>query len=232
MGRRCEGPSVAAPSLLMVQTLTGQQRIARCLPTAGSPGLGQPLPRLPLRPGRARCTHPRKSHLYAAIPGLAPARPPSPPPGTVRALAIITQSTEGRQLIELKPHRARLVRVGDRRATVIPEWPSGGSFLFAAEHGIFFCPPCPSRFRPRHGAAHDKKMLARRLTLRAVRVRQLRRLAPVDERRRPAVLRRDQRGAPRRRHGATQPGPRRRTPPPRPPRQSPRTRPGRVRYCG
>ena len=92
----------------MVQTLTGQQRIARCLPTAGSPGLGQPLPS-PWRPGRARCTHPRKSHLYAAIPGPLPSRPREPSlPGQCER-SDHRESTDTRQLIEVKPYRARLV---------------------------------------------------------------------------------------------------------------------------
>lgn len=117
----------------MVQTLTGQQRIARCLPTAGSPGLGQPLPS-PWRPGRARCTHPRKSHLYAAIPGLLPSRPREPSlPGQCER-SDHRESTDTRQLIEVKPYRARLVL---RWVTTL-ESRVALSFLFAIF--AFFCP--------------------------------------------------------------------------------------------
>ena len=118
----------------MVQTLTGQQRIARCLPTAGSPGLGQPLPS-PWRPGRARCTHPRKSHLYAAIPGLLPSRPREPSlPGQCER-SDHRESTDTRQLIEVKPYRARLVL---RWVTTL-ESRVALSFLFAI-FAIFFAP--------------------------------------------------------------------------------------------
>ena len=121
----------------MVQTLTGQQRIARCLPTAGSPGcpgLPQELPKA-WRPGRARCTHPRKSHLYAAIPGLLPSRPREPSlPGQCER-SDHRESTDTRQLIEVKPYRARLVL---RWVTTL-ESRVALSFLFAT-FAIFFAP--------------------------------------------------------------------------------------------
>ena len=74
-----------------------------------------------------------------------------------------------------------------------------GSALFSFCHFChFFCPPCPSLHFDSilvPASPHDTKILARGLTLPRLemRVRQLGRLAPVDERRWPAVLGCDQR---------------------------------------